>query len=362
MANPTTGRLPLWTIFVPVIACTILALSWGRASGALALSIVGLALVASVLVSVYHAEVVAHRVGEPFGTLILALAVTTIEAGLVLSIMLSVGESAHTVARDTLFAAVMIACNGIVGLCLLVGTLRHHVVEFRIEGTSPPLSALVVLATLTLVLPMYTQTTPGPTYSPSQLVFVGITSLLLYGVFVFVQTVRHRDYFLPLDKGNEQDHAKPPSNQVALASLGVLLVSLVAVIGLAKTLTPAIEAAVSAVSAPPAVVGIAIALLVLLPEMLAAMRAAAANRMQTSMNLALGSGLASIGLTIPVVVVAAMLLHKPLLLGLPPKETILLALTFFVSGITFAGGRATILQASVHLLLFAAYLFLAIVP
>ncbi len=361
MSHPAPAKLPIWAIAAPALAVVVLALAWGRASGGLVLSIVSLALVAAVLVSVHHAEVVAHRVGEPFGTLILAVAVTIIEAGLVVSMMLGGGESAGVLARDTVYAAVMIVCNGMVGLCLLVGGLRHRVVEFRVDGTGPVLSVIVALATLTLVLPKFTETTPGPTYSPSQLAFAGAMSLLLYGIFVVVQTVRHRDYFLPVDTGNEEAHADPPSRGTALLSLGLLMVALVGVIGLAKTLTPSIEAGVKAASAPPAVVGIAIALLVLAPETLAATRAAAGNRMQTSLNLALGSGVASIGLTIPAVVVAAYFLKQPLVLGLPGTETVLLALTFFVSGITFASGRATILQASVHLMLFVAYLFLSIV-
>jgi Ca2+:H+ antiporter len=279
--------------------------------------------------------------------------------------MLAGGPEAAAIPRDTVFAAVMIVCNGVLGLCLLVGGLRHRVVAFRVEGSSPPLAVLVALCGLTLVLPSYTVSSPGPTYTGAQLAFAGVASLLLYGAFVFVQTVRHRDYFLPLEAdeaGQVHGHAEPPSTLVAWASLGLLFVSLVAVVGLAKSLAPAMEAAVKAAGAPQAVVGVLVALLVLLPETAAAVRAAAHNRLQTSVNLALGSALASIGLTIPVVALASLWLPHALSLGLAPKETVLLLLSFLISAITLAGGRATVLQGAVHLVMFAAFLFLAVVP
>ena len=323
--------------------------------------LVAIALVVAVFVAVHHAEVVAHRVGEPFGTLILAMSVTVIEVALIVSMMLSGKGAASTLARDTVFATVMIVCNGVVGLCLLAGSIRHHVLAFRVEGTSPALSVLIALTTLTLVLPGLTLTTPGPTFSPSQLVFAGVMSLVLYGVFLFVQTVRHRDYFLPVGDAEDQ-HAPPPTRRKALVSLALLLVALVAVVGLAKVLSPSIEEGIAAASAPPAVIGIAIALLVLLPETSAAVRAATRNRMQTSLNLALGSALATIGLTIPAVGAAAILAGLPLALGLPAKEVALLALTLLISVVTLAGGRATVLQGAVHLVLFAVFLFLSIVP
>ncbi len=354
--------LPLWSVAGPLLTSALLAGVWGKPLAWYLLVIVGIALISAVLLSVHHAEVVAHRVGEPFGTLILALAVTVIETSLIISMMLSSSGQTATLARDTLYAAVMIVCNGIVGLCLLVGGIRHHVVEFRVEGSSPPLSVLAALTTLTLVLPQFTLSTVGPTYSSTQLAFSGLASLLLYGVFVFVQTVRHRDYFLPLNRDNLDAHAERPSNRTALISLILLLISLTSVVGLAKLTAPSIERGVSAMGAPPAVVGIAIALLVLLPETIAALRAAARNRMQTSLNLALGSALASIGLTVPVVAALAIALNLNLELGLPAKEMVLVLLTLFVSATTLAGGRATVLHGAVHLVLAAAFLFLAIVP
>ncbi len=354
--------MPIWSLAVPVAACAVLAAVWGRPLDWILVPFVAAALVAAVLVAVHHAEVVALRVGEPFGTLILALAVTVIEVSLILSLMTSGGAATSALARDTVFATVMIICNGVAGLCLLLGALRHRVLAFRVEGVNPALSVLATLVTLTLVLPSYTTSTPGPTFSPTQLAFAGVVSLTLYAVFVFVQTVRHRDYFLPVGVESEDAHATPPPVPVALMSLALLFFSLVAVVGMAKTLAPSIEAAVTAASAPHAVVGIVIALLVLLPETWAAVRAALRNRMQTSFNLALGSALATIGLTIPAVAVTSIVLRLPLELGLPPKETTLLALTLLISAITLARGRATVLQGAVHLVLFAVFLFLAIVP
>jgi Ca2+:H+ antiporter len=257
----------------------------------------------------------------------------------------------------------MIICNGVVGLCLLVGALRHREQSFRIEGVGPGLAALVSLATLSLVLPTFTTSSPEGTYTLSQLVFVGATSLVLWAVFVFVQTVRHRDYFLPAGAAaDEESHAEPPSVAQSLASFALLLVALVAVVGLAKLLSPSIEAAVARAQWPKAVVGIAIALLVLLPETWAAVRAARANRLQTSLNLAIGSALASIGLTIPAVVAASVWLGLPLVLGLQAKDMALLALTFVVGAITLASGRTNLMQGAVHLVIFAAFLFLALVP
>jgi Ca2+:H+ antiporter len=320
------------------------------------------ALVATVFAAVYHAEVVAIRVGEPFGTLVLALAVTVIEVALIVSTMIAGGTETATLARDTLFAAVMIVCNGIIGTCLLAGGLRHHEQAFRLQGANAALSVLIALTTLTLVFPNVTTATAGPTFSQSQLLFAATVSLVLYASFLFVQTVRHRDYFLPIGGNEEETHATPPPNKVALTSAGLLLASLVVVVALAKILTPTIEGEIDAFGAPRSVVGIIIAGLVLLPEGLAAYRAATANRLQGSVNLALGSALASIGLTIPAVATISLLLGKPLTLGLDPKEELLLALTLVINILTFATGRTTVLQGVVHLIIFAVFLFLAVLP
>ena len=322
----------------------------------------GVALVVAIFAAVYHAEVIAHRLGEPFGTLVLAVAVTVIEVALIVSVMVGAPSDKAALARDTVFAAVMIVCNGIVGLCLLVGGMRHHEQGFQLEGASAALAVLAALTTLTLIVPNITTSAPGPVFSTSQLVFAGLVSLLLYGSFVFVQTIRHRDYFLPVLAENENVHAPPPSGRVALGSTGLLIVALGAVVGLAKLLTPSVEMGVAWLGAPKATVGIVIASLVLLPEGLGALRAAHANRLQTSLNLALGSALASIGLTIPTVATVSILLSQPLELGLGTRDVVLLALTLLISVITLGTGRTTLLQGIIHLVVFAAFIFLTVVP
>jgi Ca2+:H+ antiporter len=310
---------------------------------------------------VHHAEVVAHRVGEPFGSLVLAVAVTVIEVGLIVTLMVSGGSETDTLARDTVFAAAMITCNGIVGLCLLLAALRRGVASFNAEGTATALATVSTLAVLTLVLPRFTTSTPGPEFSSAQLAFAAIASLTLYGLFVFVQTVRHRDYFLP-EGGDAGEHAAPPSERAALVSLGLLVAALVAVVGLAKIESPAIEDAVDAAGAPESAVGVVIALLVLAPETLAAVRHARRDRMQTSFNLALGSAMASIGLTIPAIAVASIWLEGPLVLGLGATQIVLLAITAGVGALTVLPGRATVQEGGVHLVLFAAFVFLAFKP
>jgi Ca2+:H+ antiporter len=354
---------PWWASLLPLAAALLLAVALARPPGGPLIALCALLLVGAVVAAVHHAEVVAHRVGEPFGTLILAIAITVIEVALIVSVMLAGGANKATLPRDTIFSAIMIICNGLVGLCLLAGGLRHHVQTFHIEGANSGFAALITLATLSLVLPGFTQSAPGPYYTVPQLTFAAVASLIVWAVFVFVQTVRHRDYFLPVGAApDEEAHAPPPSGAVAWTSFALLLVALVAVIGLAKVLSPTIERAVAAAGAPPTTIGIAIALLVLLPETWAAFRAALANRLQTSLNLAFGSALASIGLTIPVVAFASVWLGIPLALAVAPKDLVLLALTFVVGSITLVSGRTTVMQGAVHLVIFAAFLFLALVP
>ncbi|MFI7059737.1 calcium:proton antiporter [Kribbella sp. NPDC050124] len=381
MTNTVFQGLPRWSLAVPPLAFLVLLVSWGRDLGVVLLILVCAGLGAAVIAAVHHAEVVAHRVGEPFGTLILALAVTVIEVALIVTLMASGGDKASSLARDTVFAAVMITCNGILGLSLVVGSLRHHVQEFRVRASSGALAVMTALVTLSLVLPTFTTSAPGPQFSGAQLAFAGVVSLVMYGVFVFVQTVRHRDYFLPVlagtpevqrhrdveapavvDEEDHDEHAVAPSGKTALLSLGLLFVCLISVVGLAKTVSPRLESAVESAGAPLAVVGVVIALLVLLPETVAAVRAALRNRLQTSVNLALGSALASIGLTIPAIAIASILLDGPLVLGLGGKEMVLFALTVVTGILTLATGRATLLQGAVHLMVFSAFLFLAVSP
>jgi len=358
----TSNKLPAWTIWSPLAAWAAFGLGLFLTGQVWWIAVMAAALAGAVFAAVHHAEVVAHRVGEPFGTLVLAIAVTVIEVALIVSVMLSSGPEKAGLARDTVFAAVMIICNGIVGICLFVGALHHREQAFQAPGANAAMAILVTLLGLTMVLPNFTSTVPGPALSPSQLAFSGVMSLLLYGCFVFVQTVRHRDYFLVEGSRDENEHAPPPPVRVAAASGVLLVVCLVAVVALAKMLSPSVEKAVADAGLPAAVVGVVIAALVLLPEGLAALRAARSDRIQTSLNLALGSALASIGLTIPTVAVVFITLGRPLELGLGAKEMVLLFLTMIVSALTLGMGRTTILQGVVHMVIFAAYLFLTVVP
>lgn len=352
---------PWWSWTLPLAALALAAVATVWPPGTWLAALCGLALIGSVLTAVHHAELVAHRVGEPFGTLVLALAVTVIETALIVSVMLAGSGDRSALPRDTIFSAIMIICNGVVGLSLVAGGIRHREQTFRLEGATSALAALIALTVLSLVLPTFTTTTPGPSYSTSQLAFAAVASLALYGVFVFVQTVRHRDYFLP-EGGDESAHAEPPSARLAWTSFALLIASLVAVVGLAKLLSPAIERGVAAAGLPASAIAIVIAMLVLAPECWAALRAARANRLQTSLNLALGSALACIGLTIPAVAILSVVLSLPIALGLGPKELVLLTLTFGVSAITLGTGRTNVLQGAVHLVIFGAFLLLAVVP
>ena len=327
-------------------------------------ALLGAVLVLIVIAAVHHAELIAHRVGEPFGTFVLAIAVTVIELGLIVTLMSAGGEDAATLARDTVFAAVMIILNGLVGLCILAGALRHREQTFKQTGVSASLATLCTLTVLTLVLPNFTLSEPGPVYAPSQLAFVAVVSFMLYATFVSVQTVRHRDYFLPPAAlaADEETHAEPPSDRQTLLSAALLIACLGAVVLLAKTLAPTVEAAVAGLGAPRTLVGVIIAALVLLRESVAAVRAALANRLQTSLNLGLGSALATIGLTIPAVAALSLMVELPISLGLDTKSIVLLFLTLVVTTLTLGTGRTTILQGAVHLMIFAVYLFTTAVP
>jgi Ca2+:H+ antiporter len=343
---------------LPPLALVVLALTWGSTPPVIVLVVVGVFLASSVLAAVHHAEVIAHRVGEPFGSLVLAVSVTVIEVGLIVTLMVSESDGNETLARDTVFAAAMITTNGILGLCILIAAIRGHFATFNAEGTASALATVATLAVLTLVLPTFTTSAPGPEFTSAQLAFAGVAAVALYGLFVFIQTVRHRDYFVI--EGLE--HAEPPSDREALISLGLLVAGLVAVVGLAKVESKAIEDAVTGLGAPKSAVGVIIALLVLAPETLAAVRNAARGRVQTSFNLALGSAMASIGLTIPAIAIASIWLEGPLVLGLDSTQIVLLVITVLVGSLTVLPGRATVQEGGVHLVLFAAFVFLALNP
>jgi Ca2+:H+ antiporter len=308
---------------------------------------------------------VAHRVGDPVGSLILAVAVTVIEVALIVTLMVSGSGDTSTLARDTVFAAVMLSLNGIVGFSLVVAALRHHLAVFNAEGTGSALATVITLAGLCLVLPRFTVSNPGPTFTPGQLAFAAVVSLALYGLFVFTQTVRHRDFFLPRDvdpAGDEHDRHDLPGNREAAISFLLLLVSLVAVVGLAKVESKPLEHAVDDAGLPHAIVGVVIAALVLLPEGISAVRAAADDRVQVSFNLAYGSAMASIGLTIPTIALAKIWLDRPLALGLGSLQIVLLLLSAIVAVLTVVPGRSKPLQGGLHLVLLATFVFVSINP
>ena len=322
-------------------------------------------LIGGVMSAVHHAEVVAHKTGEPYGTLVLSISVTIIEVSLIISMMLAGHEGSEFIARDAVFATVMIVVNGVIGICIFVGGLTHHEMSFRNDGMLSSLAVLTALATFILVMPIVTTSTPGPDFTKSQLAFAGIASFALYAAFLFFQTVSHRDYYLPKTEDKKTDinfHALKPGNLKTAVSVALLILSLIVVVGLAELLSPAIEAGVKAAGAPKTIVGIAIAMLVLMPEGYAAVRAARANRLQSSLNLALGSALASIGLSIPTIAAIAILFHLPLSLGISDLNMTLMYLTFFTGALTLAIGRTTLLQGVVHLIIFFEYLFLSLVP
>jgi Ca2+:H+ antiporter len=317
-------------------------------------------LFGTVFAAVHHAEVIAERIGEPYGTLLLTLSVTVIEVALIASIMLG-DKPVPALARDTVFAVVMIVCNGLVGICILAGGLRYREQDVQVSGSGLYLSVLIVLATITLIMPNYSQTAPGPVYSAGQLGFVSVVTVLLYGVFLYTQTIRHRDYFIGESAGFADDGILT-SNRMLGLSIALLLVSLLAVVLLAKKFSLVVDFATTWIGAPPAFAGVLVALLILLPESVAAVAAARNNDLQKSINLALGSSIATIGLTIPAVAVAAYALDQRLVLGLNSQEMVLLVLTFVLSMLTFATGRTNILFGLVHLVVFAVFVFMVFVP
>ena len=316
-------------------------------------------LFGTVFAAVHHAEVIAERIGEPYGTLLLTLAVTVIEVALIATIMLG-DKPVPTLARDTVFAVVMIVCNGLVGICILAGGLRYREQDVQVTGSNLYLSVLIVMATITLIMPNYTLTTPRPEYSAAQLRFVSVVTLLLYGVFLYTQTIRHRNYFV--GEAAIADGGGQSSDRMLGLSILLLLVSLLAVVLLAKKFSLVVDFATARIGAPPAFAGVLVALLILLPESVAAIAAARNNDLHKSINLALGSSLATIGLTIPAVAVAAYALDKPLVLGLNAQDMVLLVLTFLLSMLTFATGRTNILFGLVHIVVFAVFVFLVFVP
>lgn len=361
---PQSAYLPRWSLLVPILAWVILILSWVMPANWIIVALVTAALFGAVISAVHHAEVIAHKVGEPFGTLVLALSVTTIEVALIVSMMLSGGDTAMTLARDTIFAAVMIIVNAMIGLSLLAGGRKHGVLSFNVEGMTDAVATMAAIIVLSLVLPNFVMSVDGPMYSTPQLIFVAIATLVMFAAFTLFQTVLHREYFIPaVDSNGAGDaHAEAPTARDAMFSLVFLLISLVAVVLSAKGIAPTLEMLLGRWGAPAAVLGIFIAAIVLLPEFAAAMRAARSNRLQSSLNLAIGSAIASIGLTIPVVAILAIFMGWPLELGLDAADITLLVTSLFVVALTLRTGNTTVQPGVLHLVLFAAYLFFAFAP
>ena len=330
-----------------------------------ALTVAILFLAVGISSAVHSAEVVADRVGPSVGTLILALSVTVIEVALIVSLMGNESPDSSSIARDTVFAAIMIVTNGILGVCILLGGIRHKELGYQSVGTNSLLGVLIVLATLTLVLPNFTTSSKGPTYDSGQLIFVSIASLFLYCALVWAQTKSHKNFFESHSE-NQIDQLekenKVPTRARALLSFFSLILSLIAVVGLAKLLSPSIESTISFLGAPKVVVGIVVALLVLAPETFAAINAAKINQLQTSLNLALGSGAASIALTIPVVSIYSLVADKSLNLGLDGKSMVFLILTFVAGAFTFSSGRTTALNGIMHLTILASYIAMSFMP
>jgi Ca2+:H+ antiporter len=347
--------------FVGFAAVAGLDLTQPESSAAYVLS--GLMIVimlGAIFAAVEHADVIAHRVGEPYGTLVLTLAVTVIEVALIESIVLK-PSSSPALARDTVFAVIMIVCNGLVGLCILLGSIRHREQEFQVSGAGLYLNVISALSVLTLILPNYAVTVPGPYFSTGQLLFVSGITVALYAAFLFIQTSRHTEYFRSKDDGVPGVHVYPSNRAVAVSAL-LLLAALGGVILLSKKFAAILEIGLNHAGAPQAVAGVVIALVVLAPESISAVRAARRDLLQRSLNLALGCSLATIGLTIPAVAITNIVIAKPIELGLSGRDSLLLALTLFLSTLTFASGRTNILAGLIHLVVFATFLFLVFVP
>lgn len=320
----------------------------------------------AVMSSVHHAEIIAHKIGEGLGTIVLALCVTVIEVGLIVSLMSQAGDDSIYLARDTVFAAIMIITNGMVGLCLILGGMKFKEQEFQVQGSKSLLVVLITLAMIVFVLPNYTTSTAGPTYNSMQMIFIAVICLVLYFLFIVFQTTTHKAYFEPaVGQDSDLSHAHTDHEVTkadALLSFGSLCMSLIAVIGLAKIISPMIEKGITFMGAPKATVGLLIAAIVLLPETWAAINAARANRLQTSLNLALGSGIASIALTVPTVIFYSLMTKQNLALGLDPKNVVFMIMTFMVGAITLGAGKSTLLQGAVHGVILLTYFAMSFIP
>ena len=321
-------------------------------------------LLATVFIVLHHAEALATELHEPFGTLLLTIAVTVIEVSIIVSVMLH-GTANPYLAREAVFSVVMIVCTGLVGTCLTLGALRNYEQDLKQQGTSAFLAVLLTLAVLILILPNFTLTVGQGAFSALQLVFVATLSLLLYCAFLFMQMVRHRRYFIDenAEHHKEMTHVARSGWEIGLHAV-CLVAGLLAVVFLAKRVAAGVEDGLRAleIQQGDAIVGALIAFLVLLPEALVAVRAAMRNELQRALNVALGSALATIGLTIPTVATISLLSGTQLILGLGGGDMVLLAMTLTLCIISFGTGRTTVLTGIVHLVVFVAYVLLIAIP
>lgn len=320
------------------------------------------ALILCTLEAVHHAEVIALRIGQPFGSLVLALAVTTIEVSLIISLMLAMGSEGSTLARDTVFAAIMIILTGMIGISLLVGGIKFREQSFGLQGINSTITILLAISVLTLILPNYTLSVKGPYYSEKQLIFVSIVSLILYGSFIFVQNFTHKELFVIEGDKVEDSNIRQPTPKEALISFIFLFICLGGIIMLAESLAPDLEVLIDRFHAPRSLAGIIIACIILLPEGLSSYKAANRDQLQISLNLSLGSALASICLTIPTVAIFSLSNHIPLALGLNASSTVLFLLALLVVMLSFSLGKTIMLQGVVLLMIFAAYIFMTVFP
>ncbi|MGV3686209.1 MAG: calcium:proton antiporter [Daejeonella sp.] len=352
-----------WTTIIPVLAW-ILFFTGLVSDSSLFQIVASVLLILSVMSAVHHSEIIAERVGEPYGTIILAVSITVIEVSIIVSLMMSEGPAAASLARDTVFAATMLILNGIIGLCLLIGGLKHYEQNFSASSVTIALVSLVSILVFTLVFPTFTESVSGSYYSMPQLVFASIACLIIYSAFLFAQTRRYRQYFLTIGADENEEAAEPIqiSNSVFITSLAFLIISLGIVVLLAKTLSPTIESIITSYSLPKSLVGVVIAAIILLPEAIAAIIAARKNRLQTSINLSLGSALASIGLTIPAVAIVCLLMNMPVILGLDIKSIVLLGLSVFIVMLSLSSGKSNIVYGVVLLVNLFAFIFLMIYP
>ena len=353
-------QLLKWTVIIPVLAW-ILFFSNLIDGGGIYKVLATILLIFSVMAAVHHSEVVAHRVGEPYGTIILAIAITVIEVSIIISLMMAGGNETVSLARDTVYSATMLILNGIVGLCLFIGGMKHHEQKFSKHSTTIALVSLVSIIVFTLVIPTFTKSVHGSYYSTPQLIFASIACLVIYGFFLFAQTSRHREYFLA-DAQGEKSSSVVIDNKEMTISLIFLILSLAIVVLLAKTLSPTIESIIISYNLPLTLVGVVIAMIILLPEAIAAVNAARKDRLQTSLNLSLGSALASIGLTIPSVALVCIYYDIKIILGLDIKAIILMGLSVFTVMLSLSSGRTNLVYGVVLLVNLFAFVFLIIYP